>query len=196
MMTAWGAATTEIDQADATFKLAGGTTKTTCVGEDSSTPYTQYQGKLKGQEVDFSPAVPTDGATGGLDHGLTGTLTWSGVKLTFNNLTGRGVATGVLSLTAGTPAVQVYRGALTLILQTSSSTSVLGRGWLSASTYGVNSAGALVVDGHILANVEVQISTPLTAPSITGQFGDSTWPLAGPGPIAPYSVETGLLHTC
>jgi hypothetical protein len=59
MATAFAAATTEIDRADAVFDLHGVPRVTHCAGEDSAT-YTQYTANYTGSEGDLSPAVPTD----------------------------------------------------------------------------------------------------------------------------------------
>jgi hypothetical protein len=194
-LVAWAAATTEIDQADAAFQLAGTPRVTQCVGEDSGTPYTQYTvAAYTGAEGDASPAVPTDLVTGGLDHGLSGTLKWTAVKVTFNNLTGRGVAAGTLVLTAPSPAgaaVKVFSGPLTLVVQRDPAGGpVLGRGWLAASTFDPTT---LKADGKILANVEVTFAPNMA--SLTGIYGDATWPQPG-GPVPAFSVETGLLAHC
>lgn len=113
------------------------------------------------------------------------------MKLTFNNLTGRGVAKGTLTLTTSTASARVYSGMLTLILQRGpvGTTPVLGRGWLSANTYGTNG----VTDGLILANVEAQFTTNMTG--MSGLFGEAAWALSS-GPIPMFSVETGVKYTC
>jgi hypothetical protein len=193
-VVAYAAATTEIDRADAGFQLAGNPRAVQCVGEDSATPYTQYTVTYTGAEGDASPPVPTDVATGGLDHGLSGTLTWRSVKVTFNNLTGRGVATGTLTLTGPNPAgapVKIYSGPMTLVVQRDPAGGpVLGRGWLSASTFDPTT---LKADGKVLANVEVTFAPSMA--SITGIFGDTVWPQPT-GPVPAFSVETGLLAHC
>jgi len=193
VVTAMASATTEIDRADATFHLKGRPTKIACVGEDSATPYTQYTATYKGGEADLSPAVPTDPVTGGLDHGLTGTLKWKAV-ITFNNLTGRGVAQGLITLTSPDTAgaVKVFSGPLTLIVQrdpAGQQSPFMGRGWLNAATF--DKSGKR--DGAQLANVEVQFSPDLT--TIDGLYGEAAWPLAT-GPVPPFSVQTGLSDTC
>jgi hypothetical protein len=192
-LVAWALATTEIDRADAAFQLAGTPRVVHCVGEDSGTPYTMYSATYTGSEGDASPPVPTDLTTGGLDHGLGGVLTWTSAKVTFNDLTGRGVASGTLALKATNPTgtVKVYSGPLTLVVQRDPAGGpVLGRGWLSASTFDPTT---LKADGKVLANVEVTFTPTLSA--ITGIFGDTTWPMAT-GPVPAFSVETGLAFHC
>lgn len=192
-VVAWAAATTEIDRADASFQLSGTPRVVHCVGEDSATKYTQYVATYTGAEGDTSPAVPTDLTTGGLDHGLSGQLTWNTARITFNDLTGRGVANGTLLLQVPGPAgvIKVFSGALVLIVQRDAAGGpVLGRGWLSASTFDPTT---LKPDGKVLANVEVTLTPTLTA--ITGIFGENNWPIAG-GAIPPFAVETGLKFAC
>lgn len=190
-LTAWAAATTEIDRADARFEMQGQPRVTHCIGEDSATPYTQYTVTYTGGEGDASPPVPTDLSTGGLDHGLGGALKWAAVKVTFNDLTGRGVAKGTLTLTLPGSTAKVYSGPLTLIVQRDPAGGpVLGRGWLQASTFDQTT---LARDGVVMANVEVQFTPDLS--SINGIFGDVGWPLPG-GPVPAFSVETGLKFVC
>jgi hypothetical protein len=192
MATAFAAATTEIDRADAVFDLQGTPRVTHCAGEDATT-YTQYVANYTGAEGDLSPAVPTDPVTGGLDHGLSGQLKLTAAKATINDLTGRGVLTGTAILSSSTTAapVKVYSGTLTLVVQRDAAGGpVFGRGFLVATTVGGTPVAA---DGHIIANVEAVLSPTLT--TIHASFGDSAPPMPS-GPVADYSVETGLRHIC
>jgi hypothetical protein len=192
MASAFAAATTEIDRADAVFDLQGTPKVTHCAGEDATT-YTQYAANYTGSEADLSPAVPTDPVTGGLDHGLSGMLTLTATKTTFNDTTGRGVLKGTALLTLATAPVKVYKGTLTLIVQrdvAGTTGQVLGRGWLQATTFG---GPKLAADGFVLANVEATLSPTLTG--IHAIFGDTAPPLPS-GIVPDFSVETGLLHTC
>jgi hypothetical protein len=193
MVSAFAAATTEIDRADAVMDLQGAPKVTHCAGEDATT-YTQYTANYTGSEADLSPAVPTDIVTGGLDHGLAGPLTLSSTKTTFNDLTGRGVLKGTVTLSIAGAPIKVYKGTLTLIVQRQPATignQVFGRGWLSATTY--RNTAPVAADGYVLANVEAVMDSSMT--TIHATFGDTAPPMPS-GPVPDFSVETGLLHTC
>jgi hypothetical protein len=173
----------EVDRANVTIsvKPVVAFKSTSCVGEDGIS-YVTYRGTWKGGEHEVTP--------GFTDYNLTGPFQIKPVVWTINLTTGRGVLNGTATLKTPATGLLIYSGPLTLITQGLPNTGngVLGRGWISAPTYG-SVDGANVPDGgSLLANVEFQITNTFAA---TAHFGDAA-PFTG---IPNYSVTFNNL-TC